>query len=420
MPPLPTYGHPIYKNQNLSYIGQIRATKTPPSTPVPTEYKMQSVHSLLARLIGTPRVRVTIRPDRDFVFLSGVEDEAAGDYIRGTLALCLLDDQPVQDVQLEMIGEIAIASHKSNTDEQVGSWLRSVIFSYKWEPFTFTTAHGPASSSRHHHMREYTWPFEFYIPGDLPESLRGCSQCHISYRLVASFLRGAAPPDVGDFVPISVIRKPRALAFDMMDPWTVQGTWARSVEYQFCIAHQAIALGTFVPVELTINNLGRDMRVSKLKCALQEIHEVKEGAFPTIAAFKGQREAMKWELPTTTEENQPYHTQLRLSLPRLLRKCSPDFDIQGIVIKHKLQVIVTIRHSHGFTSEHCASLPIILFISSERPVDGWGRFIEPSHSNGNDGQSMLSPSLSAPPQYTAAEVESSFEFDRSHPPPYSP
>ncbi|RSM03260.1 hypothetical protein CDV31_010536 [Fusarium ambrosium] len=109
MPPLPTYGHPIYKNQNLSYIGQIRATKTPPSTPVPTEYKMQSVHSLLARLTETPRVRVTIRTDRDFVFLSGVEDEAAGDYIRGTLALCLVDDQPVQDVQLEMIGEIAIA-----------------------------------------------------------------------------------------------------------------------------------------------------------------------------------------------------------------------------------------------------------------------------------------------------------------------
>ena len=36
-------------------------------------------------------------------------EEVPGDYIRGTLALCLLDNQPVQDVQLEMIRETAVA-----------------------------------------------------------------------------------------------------------------------------------------------------------------------------------------------------------------------------------------------------------------------------------------------------------------------
>jgi hypothetical protein len=36
-------------------------------------------------------------------------EEVPGDYIRGIRALCLLDNQPVQDVQLEMIGETAVA-----------------------------------------------------------------------------------------------------------------------------------------------------------------------------------------------------------------------------------------------------------------------------------------------------------------------
>ncbi|KAF5005113.1 hypothetical protein FDECE_8433 [Fusarium decemcellulare] len=315
------------------------------------------MRSFLAKLTGANHARVTIRPDRDFVFLSGSGPEARGGYVQGIAELSVPGDQHVDGIQLEMTGTIAIRAHEFDTTDS-GSWHKSTIFSHQWNPLTLDTALDPSGGAQDSYFRHYKWPFELHLPGSIAETVRGCNQCDISYRLEACVIVNGSPIDQRDFVPVHVIRKLTISEFEMMDAWTVEGTWAKSVEYQFSIGHQAIALGTYIPVELIVNKTNPGVKLAKIEFVLREVHKIKEQVSPNIPEFEGERESMRWEMPPLAEACPAHNLKYELSLPSLLKKCSPDCDTHGIVMKHLLRLDVSLLHPHGLITEASHSTEI--------------------------------------------------------------
>ncbi|KAH7169874.1 hypothetical protein EDB81DRAFT_636186 [Dactylonectria macrodidyma] len=374
------------------------------------------MRSFLAKLTGASHPRVTIRPDKDVVFLSGFGQEARGDFIIGTVTLAVPDAHDVQGIQLEMIRSLAIGSHEPN--EESGSWTRSRIISHQWDPLTLAASTVLSDPKQSHSPRIYRLPFDIYLPGQTSESVKGCSRCHISYRLQASLLRDGTAPDLRDFIPIYIIRKLPMSALELMDACTVGGTCSNNVEYQFSVAYQAIALNTFIPVEVALHNLSKGVRIGGIECVLYEIHRLEKQYSDIISEFEGERVAERWQLDVLETDGETYHLRQDLPLPSVFRKCSPDCNTEGIIIKHSLRFTVKLIDPDG---SHYASVPITLFISPERPVNAWGRFVETDPTVAEGDADALSPGLSAPPRYyDSGEDLATTVLSQDSPPPYSP
>ncbi|KAM5375805.1 hypothetical protein ACJZ2D_005861 [Fusarium nematophilum] len=375
------------------------------------------MRSFLAKLTGASHPLATIRPDKDVVFLSGFGRQAQGDFIRGTVTLAVPEAHDIQGIQLEMIGSLAIGSHEPNGE--AGSWTRSRIFSHQWDPLTLTPSHVLSDPTQSHGSRKYRWPFELYLPGQTSESVTGCSHCHISYRLEASLIRDGRAPDLRDFSPIFIVRKLPMSALELLDSCTVAGTWSNNVEYQFSIAHRAIALSMYIPVEITIQGgLSNGGKIETLKCVLHKIHKLEKRDPHTVTEFEGERDAQRWQLHVPERDGDTYHATQDLPLPLVLRKCSPDCDTEGITIKHSLRFTVELTDPDGSITK---AVPITLFISPERPVDAWGKFVETDTAVTTGDPDALSPGLSPPPRYHHSQQDAATtDPGLGLPPPYSP
>ncbi|KAF4975103.1 hypothetical protein FZEAL_8051 [Fusarium zealandicum] len=370
--------------------------------------------SFLAKLTGTPRARVTIKPDCDYLFLSGQGEEAHGQYIRGKVLLALSGDEAVQGVQLKLTGHFWMGDHDADTDEAAG-WKSTDFLVHEWGLFKVPGSY----KQQHGGTRNYEWPFEHFINGNQQESMRGCDRCRITYRLEASTISEGPSNDFRDFVPIRIIRCPPLSDFELLDPITLQGKWLGRVEYSVSLRHQATALGGLIPIEAKIANVGAGLRLTSAKFYLRETHTVHDKHLADLFSYQGQRTVTEWPLLLCDKGRQGQTWQQCLHLPRIVRKCSPDFNVRGITISHSLHFAATLRESDGTESEYEDSMPIIVFISPELPINGWGVFAQEHEKRTDEAviKRALSEGVRVPPKYM--EVEDSINDYETPPPPYT-
>ncbi|KAL6400066.1 putative HECT-type ubiquitin ligase-interacting protein creD [Ilyonectria robusta] len=373
------------------------------------------MRSFLKRFIGAPKARLTIRPACDFVFLFGSGEEARGQYLRGKLILFEPNGESILGVRLRMTGRILLGDHQADTDESA-KWLSKELFFHQWEPFltedqiSRTCANG----------RTYEWPFELFIDGNQEESFRGCSRCSLNYRLEASAFSEDNSNSSWDFAPIRIIRCPALSAYELIDPITTHGKWAGKVEYNVSMAHQAIALGGLIPVDAQLAKLEPGVQVVKARFFLREVHSLQDETVPGRLAYEGQRTVMEWPLTIHDTRGQMHSWQQCFDLPRIVRKCSPDLSACMISISHTLYFAVTLMQSNGTVSEYESSIPIILFVSPELPVNGWGIFVQENQNFTSNALDILAEGLHVPPKYCIDEKRTGdYEsIPEIAPPPY--
>ncbi|KAF5680032.1 O-dinitrobenzene, calcium zinc resistance protein [Fusarium heterosporum] len=202
-----------------------------------------TMRSLLAKLTGPRRARVSIKPVCDYVFISGHGDEAQGGYLRGQLQLFVPDGQEVQSIQLKFTSRMWLGDHKAQAEGEV-KWQDCKATIYQWDDFTIDNQVGLASKNG----RRYEWPFEL-----------------IAYMLETSTIHRDATEKSYSFAPIRIIRTPSFSSYELMDPTTVQGKWSDEAEYNLSIRHRAIALGGLIPIDAQLSQLSPTAKVTKAR-----------------------------------------------------------------------------------------------------------------------------------------------------------
>ncbi|EGY18924.1 CreD [Verticillium dahliae VdLs.17] len=382
--------------------------------------------SWLTRLTGGQcDAYIKISPQSDFVILSGSAREAPGQYIRGKVTLCLPSAQRARGVQLQLVGYHRTSDHES--DLHSASSTTGVVYQHIWAPFLIddvpsASLGGPLPKGT------YEWPFEHLIPGHVPETARGCPRCSITYDLKASTVRdspGETSPQA--MKPIRIIRTLPSSAFALMDAATVEGTSTGRLAYSLSLAHQAIALGTVLPVDLRFTALAKDIALRPVRCLLREVHSLETqvpsacpGAGTTTSTVEGYRLAAAWDLAMDANGRisrfdgaaGEWHVQRRLPMPTTLIKCSPDVDVRGIKVSHQVEFAVTFAEGPDMISNFRATIPIKLYISPNAPVGGSDYFISRRPDVHVCAAGGLNSSMEVPPCYGRHKLDELLEDDR--------
>ncbi|KAF5620182.1 HECT-type ubiquitin ligase-interacting creD [Fusarium sp. NRRL 52700] len=369
----------------------------------------KSMRSIMARITGQHRPRLTIRPDYDYVFVSGNGEDAKGQYLRGKLSLFIPEGQNITSVQLKLTSRMWIGDHKVDAEEAV-KWQRRESTVHQWKPFNVVDKIGEPFKNG----KNFEWPFELFIRGDQEESFKGCTRCSITYLLEAWTVGENSSDSFKTFSPIRIIRTPGFSSYELMDPTTVQGKWSDKAEYNVSIQHRAIALGGLIPIEAHLAPLDTLVKITKARFFLREKHDVENMSDAAESGYEGQRIVTEWPLELSDEPQQRW--QQCLHLPIAVRNCSPDFSVCGVSITHSLHFEVTLSNN-GVTTEEEVSMPIHLFISPELPVNGWGVFVRDHVIAAKEVKSLLAEGISVPPKYCKGDyVVEDYEVP---PPAYS-
>ncbi|KAM0328554.1 hypothetical protein ACHAQA_004961 [Verticillium albo-atrum] len=360
---------------------------------------------------------IKISPQSDFVILSGAENEAAGQYIRGKVTLCLPSAQRAKGVQLQMVGYHRTSGHESKLHS--ASSTAAMIYKHAWEPFLIDdmpeiSLGGPLPKGN------YEWPFELLIPGDIPETARGCTRCSIMYHLKAHTIRDTPDTCPQAMKAIRVIRTLPSSAFELMDAVTIEGTREGKLDYSISVAHQAIALGTALPVDLCFTALAKGVTLKSIKCYLLETHGSESPGDPALPAFVGHRSAAEWDLLSDDRTKTQFSDEMaglwrvarRLPLPTTLIKCSPDVDTHGIKVSHKVHFEVTFQDAYKMTTNFSATIPVNLYISPNAPVAGSDYFIWMRPNVGVCPSGGMNSSMEVPPSYGKHTGDELLEDDR--------
>ncbi|EQB56504.1 hypothetical protein CGLO_03485 [Colletotrichum gloeosporioides Cg-14] len=297
---------------------------------------------------------------------------------------------------------------------------------YEDELPPFVIDHGQkVSSTASGDIETHEWPFKLVIPGNTPETFRGCSCCSISYQLSASTIRGKTSTSMPTaYQPIRINRTVQNSAFELMDPMYMEGTWADNVRYCISIAHKAVALGTTIPLEIQLTPLNKKLQIKQIKCELLESHKFAINTARPLQQFDGDRQVAEWFAPVENPEDcaQPvYRVIQNLPLPTDPKKCSPDMDTEGLGTTHTLHVAVDVAQPDDnlLKFRYHATLPIVLFVSPKIPIDAFDNFVWPKSPEAAD---LVEPDggLDVPPEYGNHFDDEMLErSDSSNPPSVS-
>jgi hypothetical protein len=290
---------------------------------------------------------------------------------------------------------------------------------HRWDHFM--VPHSPNRSDSYSHT--YEWPFEVWISGDQVETFKACDLCNLAYRLEASALDEGSESDEGrTSVPIRISRHHPPSSYELMDPVASCGVWEDQVKYNVSVRHRAAPLGGLLPIHAKLTTFGPDVKVTKARFYLEETHVVSNPSRSGFVSDYMRRTAEEWWLKIEEQSQDMHVWQQCLHLPRIVRKCSPDFNFQGTTISHTLHFAATILQD-GVEKELETSMDVILFISPELPISGWDIFVYDEKNVTEDHLHALAGGIGVPPKYCEGEKGLGREVEilpPTPPPAYTP
>ena len=237
-----------------------------------------------------------------------------------------------------------------------------VVLNHKWDPFVSVP---PGSSSKSFTLipGNYEWPFELLIPGNTPESVEGLPEMSLTYTLKATIARGKFACDIHAHKHLRIVRTLGAAALELYYAMSVENVWINKIEYSIMIPQKAVVFGGTVPLEMRFTPLLKGLEMGDITVRLVEIQEisVRESLGSLNKKHCNEREIDKWFIRVDREEHwqdviedtgqEGWVVRTPLSLPRKLRECVQDVDVQGIKIGHKLRLTVSMKNPDGHISE---------------------------------------------------------------------
>ena len=209
----------------------------------------------------------------------------------------------------------------------------------------------------------YEWPFELLLPGDIPESVEGLPEMSLTYTLKATIARGKLACDIHAYKHLRIVRTLDSAALDLVHSMSVENVWVNKIEYSIMIPQKAVVLGGTVPLDMRFTPLLKGLEMGNITVRLVEIQEtlVHGSVGSGNKQRSSEREIGNWVIKVDREEHwqdmiedtdqEGWVVHIPLSLPRNLRECVQDMDVQGIKIRHKLRLTVSMKNPDGHISE---------------------------------------------------------------------
>ncbi|KAK2733389.1 hypothetical protein FQN57_002146 [Myotisia sp. PD_48] len=346
-----------------------------------------------------------IRLVEPYIIFRGNNQEAASAHVKGTLVLCLSEPLTIKHLKLHLTGVSKVSwpflVHPVSSISTRKLGKERNIFEKSWkfrDAGKGKTEIMPADN--------YEFPFDVVLPGNTPESIEGLTDTWITYQFRAVIGRKYAK-DIQIRKPLRLIRTLGPSALELSHIMSVENIWPNKLEYSISIPSKAVIFGTSIQVDFRLVPILKGLKIGDVSTQVIETYDLRNGAFDdgVIIARKSCRTIVsdlfylesEQRLELLNEEVEGYQFTRVIELPKTLRKCIQDTDAMGMKIRHKLKFRIQLCNPDGHVSELRATLPIVIFLSPDLPLDDNNNVIDQSPESIFRAQQLLSQP--APPLY---------------------
>jgi hypothetical protein len=319
-----------------------------------------------------------IRLDNDYIIFRGGEHEAASAQIAGSVVLCLTEPLAVKHIKLTLTGITRMSWQVTSTSSISGKRIAAKEKSFFEKAWTFRD---PGKNKTETLQPDnYEFPFDLVLEGSLPESVEGLSDTWIAYRFKAEIGRKYTK-DIVVRKPLRIIRTLDSSALELSYAMSVENVWTNKIEYSISTPTKAIIFGTSLQVDFRLVPLLKGLVMGKVMTQVKEEQEFvldPDFGVPTynsvqkidrVVASDDYTIDNETDAQILDEEAEGFRFSRFIELPKTLKRCLQDCNVNGIKVRHKLKFNVQLHNPDGHISELRANLPITLYISPSLPIN---------------------------------------------------
>lgn len=263
----------------------------------------------------------------------------------------------------------------------------------------------------------YEWPFELMLPGTTAESVEGLPEGSITYKLKATVARGKLAYDLHTYKRLRIVRTLEPSALEFLHAMSVENIWPNKIEYSIIVPQKAVVFGSSIAFESRFTPLLKGLELGDIAIRLIEVHEliVDSSSGQPVRELRKEKEVQLWTIPITREEHwqdmiedtgqEGWVMNASLDLPKKLGGCLQDVNCNGIKIRHKLKLVLSLKNPDGHISELRATLPVTIFISPNMPLDEDGNLVRQMPL----GSTSVDMGAGAPPTYSEHVLDQLYE-----------
>ncbi|KAL8647696.1 MAG: hypothetical protein Q9226_006329 [Calogaya cf. arnoldii] len=249
----------------------------------------------------------------------------------------------------------------------------------------------------------YEWPFQYILPGNIPESVEGLDDSWIVYRMKATIDRSILAQNVVTRKHVRVVRTLDTAALELSHEMRVDNTWPDKIDYTISTPTKGVIFGTTVDVNFRIASLLKGLKIGQVRTTIIEKQDIwMDPKYPERKKGTIERSVAqdKYDFPQDQETelvdgHDAWVFSRRITLPKSLRQCLQTVDTLGFRMKHNLRFLVALINPEGHISELTAGLPLHIYISPTLLVDE-DNTISTDNLGGADPAAFA---VGAPPQY---------------------
>lgn len=212
----------------------------------------------------------------------------------------------------------------------------------------------------------YSLPFKVYLPANVCETVEGLPIGTLLYKLQCSIERGRFEKSHQTSKHVRIVRTLHPRNMNLLDSIDVDNTWVGKLQYCVSMLKKAIAIGSTVPIHITIIPIAKGLSLKAINACIVEHYHIQVGnqRSPEYERLCGKQELT---IPSNADlEYDRWVIKTHFKVPDHLRQLSQSCDVKNsmIVVKHRLRVAIQLKNKAGHTSELRANLPVFVYLSA--------------------------------------------------------
>ncbi|KAJ3474241.1 hypothetical protein NLG97_g9930 [Lecanicillium saksenae] len=338
--------------------------------------------------------RLEIQLDLDKIVFTGTNEESAGQFLNGTVVLCLSSPTRIAGVSLDLTGILRrrqlwisqrrllypilsvyalLLSFSFGAGRVPGLNIDSTASILDDQCTLFAAPAGMKLATLPAGIHEF--PFSFALKGDTAETLVGIHEASITYQLKATATRGPLSHELQCQKQFQIIRVPSLAALHISDPGIVAGVWPGKLRYSIGVMQRTVTLGASIDLDISLFPLVEGLEIGTLTAKLIETRDHGMNGWTSrtgrkrcterqVSAWTVERnETGNWRPSTDDAALKGWMLTKKCNLPKSPHQCTQDMSQYGIEIRHKVVVTVALVNADAHISQLCVGLPIAIHLS---------------------------------------------------------
>ncbi|CAG8487706.1 16136_t:CDS:2 [Cetraspora pellucida] len=299
-------------------------------------------------MFNTPSFQIIV--ERDNIIMHGAPQESAGNVLRGKLVLELSEVTKIKSIKLTFQGKSKVVWHGDSLSPFQSE--EKIVFQHEWV-FLEPKKYHILESGKHY------YDFEVILPGSLPETVEGCEQGSIEYKLKAVAERHLAL-NLNARQKITLQRCTLLNLEDALDT-VVSNLWTDKVIYDLSVDSKTFTLDDEISFSIDLTPLNESIRIHEYVTSLSEsvsynIGTKKRASTRAVSTVKGNK--LNWN-------GERWSDLIKIRIPKTKNACLYDTDNSIIQISHQLRLSIVFMVYESRLVELRATLPIIITLKKD-------------------------------------------------------